>query len=1018
MAPLRSYIPAFLIGAIGIVLSVLIGIGMGAQQRSLASANFRSVATERILLIEESIMVRQTLLRTVVGFFNASQHVTAAEFDAFITTAQPEAFRIQAIAWVPKVSAAAKVTLETPSETTGKDAFAITERSQDGWMIPAKDRPVYYPIHYLAPLRGNEMALGFDLGADETRLSTLMRANETGKITASERINLVQKAGDRAGVLFIAPLYDRNTPNETPNQRRAALLGFIVAAVKAKSLIDVTRNSLEKKPYHIELRDLTAEGEKANLAILHRHPGLSGDMFTHTVVPDGAKYSHTINIGGRRWQINVISADPILLSSDQFSWLGFFVAFFVTGAVAGQLGLTARRSQTIANTVIARTSELGALTNQANEHVARIQAIIDNTSEGMIVIDRDGLIETFNIAAENIFGYRKEEVLGHDVSVLLPENERSHHKGYVRHSNLHSYRIINQARDLWGRRKDGSLFAMELNVAPLDQRGERRFIGIFRDVTERRLAEEKVQHSEQRFRDFADSASDWIWETDSDLRLIFISERFFDLSGIEPKAILGKSRHEFAIEQSVGTGLTRDEWDAHHADMLAHRQFRDFRYGIKRPDGNDIYFSLNGKPVFDDNENFIGYRGTGTDITALTAASAELKKAKDEAESANRAKSEFLSSMSHELRTPLNAVLGFGQLLESDPSDPLTPSQKESITHILSSGEHLLGLINDVLDLAKIESGNIRMTLEPVDPVGIVHACLTMANTMGNPRDIQVLNRCDKSTLLPIYGDRIRLKQILLNFLSNAVKYNNDSGFVTLTTLLTDDGFLNFTITDTGPGIPENQQAHMFEAFNRLGHEDSKVEGTGIGLVITKELITQMKGRLGFESKPGHGSSFWFEIPLATSDQKKSLGAEEQIQEDATPSVVDSSVAQTVLYVEDNHANFMLMEKIFNRFPHLELLRTETAEAGIMLAEDIKPALILMDITLPGMSGQEALAVLRKSEKTRDIPIVAVSANAMPRDVKEGLAAGFDDYLTKPVNISRVITIVMSFTNAGDDVSQ
>jgi signal transduction histidine kinase/ActR/RegA family two-component response regulator len=380
----------------------------------------------------------------------------------------------------------------------------------------------------------------------------------------------------------------------------------------------------------------------------------------------------------------------------------------------------------------------------------------------------------------------------------------------------------------------------------------------------------------------------------------------------------------------------------------------------------------------------------------LALANAELANAIDEARSANQAKSAFLSSMSHELRTPLNAILGFAQILTS-PSLPTTDAQKkEFANHILKSGRHLLTLINEILDLAKVESGTITLSMEPVALGEILGECQTMIEPLAAARGIRVLFPQRVGAVL--LADRTRLKQVLLNLLSNAIKYNRDAGAVVLDCQQVTPERLRISVQDTGMGLRPDQLESLFQPFNRLGQEAGAQEGTGIGLVVTRRLVELMNGTIEVSSSPGVGSVFKIELGI-TAPLAPQAGASGEAA--PAPAASGGGAPHLVLYVEDNPANLKLVEEIVRFRPDLRLLAAGDGPLGLSLARAHRPDIILMDLNLPGMSGQEVLAQLQREPATRDIPVIALTANAMARDIERGMAAGFFRYLTKPIDIDK-----------------
>lgn len=389
----------------------------------------------------------------------------------------------------------------------------------------------------------------------------------------------------------------------------------------------------------------------------------------------------------------------------------------------------------------------------------------------------------------------------------------------------------------------------------------------------------------------------------------------------------------------------------------------------------------------------IGYLLIGSDNTARKKAETALNEAMVQAEKANLAKSDFLSSMSHELRTPLNAILGFAQLLHSGSPSP-TQSQKRSLDQILKAGWYLLELINEVLDLALVESGKVTLSHEPVSLAEVMSECRAMIEPQAAQRDIGMTFPRFEAPIF-VTADRTRVKQVLINLLFNAIKYNRPLGTIAVACTPVPPDTVRITVTDTGAGLSAEQLARLFQPFNRLGKENGSEEGTGIGLVVTKRLVELMGGTIGVDSKPGRGSVFWFELKLTHAPRlaTQAAGTEMQAQQGTS---VDAPV-RTVLYVEDNPANLELVEQLVARRRDLRMLSAADGSLGIEYARAYRPDIILMDINLPGISGVDAMQILRADASTAHIPILALSANAVPRDIERALEAGFFDYLTKPI---------------------
>ncbi len=391
-----------------------------------------------------------------------------------------------------------------------------------------------------------------------------------------------------------------------------------------------------------------------------------------------------------------------------------------------------------------------------------------------------------------------------------------------------------------------------------------------------------------------------------------------------------------------------------------------------------------------------------TRTAQLETTNQKLMAARVEADNANQAKSEFLSRMSHELRTPLNAILGFGELLVSDKIASTLTQKNEFSQHILKAGRHLLVLINEILDLAYVESGRLSLSIEPVAVFDVLSECQAIMDPLGNKSGIRLLFPEDHG--LNVMADRMRLKQVVLNLLSNAIKYNREAGVVVIDAATVEADYLRISVQDTGMGLQAEQVLGLFQPFNRLGQENGAEEGTGIGLVLTKRLVELMGGKIGVNSTPGMGTVFWVELRATTPTLM--LVSDRVVLQQLAP--MSGSKLPTLLYVEDNPANLKLVQEIIAFRKDIQLLTAPDGRLGLDLAFAHLPDVILLDINLPGLSGFEIQKILQGDPRTAHILVIALTANAMQREVERGISAGFYRYLTKPINLEEFTEAIES----------
>ena len=643
------------------------------------------------------------------------------------------------------------------------------------------------------------------------------------------------------------------------------------------------------------------------------------------------------------------------------------------------------------------------------------KAIFNSANFSSIATDAKGVIQIFNVGAERMLGYAAADVMNKITPADISDPQELIARAKALSVELgtkitpgfealvfKASRGIEDIYELTYIRKDGSRFPALVSVTALRD-AEGAVIGyllIGTDNTARQQIEEERTKLDQRLRDqqfytrsLIESNMDALMTTDAQGIITDVNKQMSALTGCTRDELIGAPFKGFFTEPERAEAAIKQ--------ALTEGKVTNYELTARNRDGVETTVSYNASTFYDRDRKLQGVFAAARDITerkrldlVLREKNLELEDAKVVAEKANRSKSDFLSSMSHELRSPLNAILGFAQLMES-ASPPPSVMQKGNIDQILQAGWHLLKLINEILDLAKIESGKLSLSSESVSLEEVMAECQSMIEGQAQKRGIQTSFPTFEQ---PCYllADRTRLKQILINFLSNAIKYNREQGSVIITYSPQPSGRFRVSIRDTGKGLSADKLSQLFQPFNRLGQEASGEEGAGIGLVVANQLVSLMGGTIGVESTEGVGSTFWFELTGASAPELVVADAHQAPKVRQAPL---GSRPRNVLYVEDNPANMKLVEQLVARHPDLRLIGATTGQAGVAKARESLPDVILMDINLPDISGIDALRILRQDPITAHIPVIAVSANAMPHDIQRGLQAGFYRYLTKPIKV-------------------
>ncbi|PWF55757.1 hybrid sensor histidine kinase/response regulator [Massilia glaciei] len=644
-------------------------------------------------------------------------------------------------------------------------------------------------------------------------------------------------------------------------------------------------------------------------------------------------------------------------------------------------------------------------------------AIYNSANFSSIATDAQGVIQIFNVGAERMLGYNAAEVVDNMTPANISDAQELVERAAALSGELGTliapgfealvYKASRGIEDIYEItyiRKDGTRLPALVSVTALrDAPGNAiGYLLIGTDNTMRKQAEAEQALLDQRLRDqqfytrsLIESNIDAIMTTDSRGIISDVNQQTELLTGRTRDELIGAPfKNYFTEPDRAEEAITR---------VLREGKVTNYELTALARDGRETVVSYNATTFHDRDRKLQGVFASARDVTerklaeeSLLETNNALEVARAAAEKANRAKSEFLSSMSHELRTPLNAVLGFAQLMASEvPAPPL--NQQRSIDQILKGGWYLLRLINEILDLAMIESGKVTMSQESMSLTDVLQDCQEMIEPQAAKRGIALtFPTFDK--VFYVHADRTRVKQVMINLLSNAIKYNGSGGSVVVACVVHDER-IRISVKDTGAGLAPDQLAQLFQPFNRLGQEESAEEGTGIGLVVTKQLVELMGGQIGVESSVGVGTEFWVEF--ATSDAPALMldSLDDIALERRQQAALARAEQPTLLYVEDNPANLALVEQLIARRGDLKLLTAIDGHLGIELARAYLPDLILMDINLPGISGFGALKILQDDPATRHIPVVALSANAVPRDIEKGLEAGFFRYLTKPIRV-------------------
>jgi len=646
------------------------------------------------------------------------------------------------------------------------------------------------------------------------------------------------------------------------------------------------------------------------------------------------------------------------------------------------------------------TEDSNALLTEVNGRLLVSEELLavtlNSIGDAVIATDAAGRVTRLNTTAARLTGWSLEQALGRPVGEIFDiiSQETRQPAAVPVMETLAKGTIQGLANHTVLISRDKSECPIADSCAPIRDR-DGRVVGavlVFRDVTEEYAAQQALRDSAAQIRTVLNTIGEGVITIHASGGLIeTVNPAAARIFGYGAAELIGQNFTLLIPELDKDSRSGSLEYYSAGAEERAAGLGREVMG--RRKDGSTFPVEILASEMWLGDERY--FTGVLRDVTVRKRVEAERNEAMALAEKANLAKSDFLSSMSHELRTPLNAILGFAQLLESGTPPP-TPTQKRSIVQILQGGWYLLELINEILDLALIESGGVTVSHEPVSLREVMNECRAMIEPQAQKRGIDITFP-DGDTAYFVNADRTRIKQVLINLMFNAIKYNRPDGSVVIECMQSAAETIRLSVRDTGIGLTPAQLGQLFQPFNRIGKEAGAEEGTGIGLVVTKRLVELMGGRIGVESTVGTGSVFWIELLLTGAPRLSKTDINSVAVVHPPPEA--GAVPRTLLYVEDNPANLELVEQLIARRQDLRLLSAADGDQGIEFARAYLPEVILMDINLPGISGIDAMRILRADAATAHIPIIALSANAVPRDIAAAMNAGFFSYLTKPIKV-------------------
>jgi PAS domain S-box-containing protein len=871
------------------------------------------------------------------SFYAGSKHVDRGEFRAFVRETLARLPSIQALEWIPRVTHDQRVEYESAARRDGFTDFTITQRDEEGGLVPAGERAEYFPVYYLEPFQGNEAALGYDLGSNAARAEALKRGRDSNGLTATNRIALVQGSEYSAASLILLPIYKNGSLIQAVEQRRANLLGYVTCVLRHQAMLRHALESYDYEGLKIQLIDELAPVGRRLLASKDWAEVDGVVALASEDSPDDTGQIHwvsSLDVGGHRWSIHVSPSKQYVTGHRSWApWGVLVVGLLLSGLLSGFMVQVMGRTIRVQREVKERTADLThskenlerevadreASEKALRESEAKFRSIYGTAVNAMITIDQFGTIESLNNSAERLFGYTSAELVGQNIKILMPSPFQDQHDGYLaNYRKTGERKIIGIGREVVGLRQDKTIFPMNLSVSQFTRGDSVYFTGIVEDITERKEYEEMLhKHTE-------------------------------DLTEV------------------------RDDLEAQAIELASKTQ--------------------------------------------------ALERAQAAAEAASQSKSNFLANMSHEIRTPMTAILGYADLLlEDEVGKDTSPERVNALRTIQRNGEHLLTIINDILDLSKIEADKLEIEKIEFSPVEIVQDVISLMGHRAEGKNLTLAAEYTGPIPQTILSDPTRVRQILVNLVGNAIKFT-DHGGIRIVCQLVDapdaaKPLLGIDVVDSGIGMSQEQQDKLFSPFSQADTSTArKFGGTGLGLTISRRLARMLGGEIEMHSTPGKGSTFTVTLETGPLAGVQMIQNPDQAQEGSIalekPVGSEFAIHSKILLAEDGPDNQRLISFVLRKAG----ATVEIADNGRIAYEKALEAkqagnpfdVILMDMQMPEMDGYTATRTLR--EEGYKGPIIALTAHAMASERDKCMQAGCDDFATKPLNKPKLLTLIAKYT--------